>query len=94
MQPNPDEPICPVSYEVTEIRLGGGPDSRPSFWRVYREELALNQKTQYRNEHIRICRNVLQSLRTPQNGALYFRNNRLTREKSVAPSAPRSSLNG
>lgn len=83
MQPTENEPICPVSYEVTEIRLGGGPDDRPSFWKVYRQELELNKRTDYRNEHIRICRNVLKSLRAPQNGPLYFRNNQLTLEKDA-----------
>jgi hypothetical protein len=83
MIPSENEPICPVSYELAEIRLGGGPDCRPSFWKAYREELELNRRTQYRNEHIRICRNHLKSLLRPPAGPLYFRNKRLVAEKTV-----------
>ena len=49
MQPSETEAICLVSYEITQILLGGGPEDRPSFWKQYREELELNKKTQYKN---------------------------------------------
>lgn len=85
MLPNENEEICPISYELAEIRLGGGPDTRPSFWKVYRAELELNRRTEYRNEHIRICRHVMKSLRAPQKGPLYFRNNNLVHARDVEP---------
>ena len=50
--PEPDDPICLISYEVTFILLGDGPHCRPSFWKNYRRELALNQKTNYNNYHV------------------------------------------
>ena len=93
LTPGANEPICPITYELTEIRLGGGPDTRVNFWKIYRDELMLNQRTQYRNEHIRICRNVLTSLRTPQKGVLYFRNKQLIRDPEAVPTEPPSYWN-
>ena len=88
MKPSHSEPICLVSYELAQIRLGGGPDSRPSFWRVYREELELNRRTKFRNEHVRICRNVLRSLRQRVETPVYYRGNRLTTERVLPEHQP------
>ncbi len=79
--PDISERICPVSFEVARIRLGGGPDSRTSFWKVYREELALNRKTEFRNEHVRICRNLLAPAFQHLDEAHYYRKGRLVIEK-------------
>src|SRR4051812_48572386 len=61
--PEPHEPICLISYEITYILLGAGPQDRTSFWKSYRKELALNLKTDYRNYHVSVCRHQLTSLR-------------------------------
>ena len=83
MKPTENEPICLISYEVTKIRLGGEPDSRPSFWKVYREEQQLNQKTQFQNEHVRICRPMLLHLKDHLGKPAYFRRDRLLMERSL-----------
>ena len=46
MKPEETEVICLISYEITQILLGGGPEDRGSFWKQYREELKLNKKIQ------------------------------------------------
>jgi len=81
--PEPDEPICLISYEITYILLGDGPRFRPSFWKSYRRELTLNLKTDYRNYHVGVCRHQLASLRMNLDQPVYFRNNRLTTEKQL-----------
>lgn len=87
MEPTRDEPICLVSFELAHIRLGGGPWSRKSFWKAYREELELNRKTQYRNEHVRICRPVMRTLHVDLSEPVYFRDGSLTRPGLFEPSA-------
>ncbi len=81
--PSITEPICPVSFEVTSILLGGGPDSRTSFWKTYRQELALNQKTEFRNEHVRICGRMLAAAFSRLNEPYFYRNGRLVVEKPI-----------
>lgn len=83
MKPLETEPICLISFEVACILLGGGPTSRPSFWKAYRNELALNRKTLYENYHIRLCRPHLTSLRINPTTPVYYRNDRLVCEKDV-----------
>jgi hypothetical protein len=83
--PEPNEPICLISYEVTFILLGDGPKNRSSFWRSYRRELALNKKTGYQNYHISVCRHYLISLKMRLDQPVYFRFNRLTTEKQLDP---------
>ncbi len=83
--PEPDEPICLISYEITFILLAGGPDSRSGFWRSYRRELALNLKTGYRNYHVQVCSRQLVSLRMKLDQPVYFRDNRLTTERQLDP---------
>ena len=83
MKPTETEPICLVSFEIARIRLGGGPDERPSFWKVYREEQELNQKTGFRNEHVRICWHHLVSPRLTLEGPVYFRQGRLVMEREI-----------
>lgn len=81
--PGHDEPVCLVSYEITVILLGDGPQARSGFWRHYRRELALNRKTDYRNYHVHLCQHLLQSLKFRLNQPVYFRNNRLTTERAL-----------
>jgi len=81
--PEPHEPICLISYEITAILLAGGPDCRSGFWRSYRRELALNLKTDYKNYHVQVCSRQLVSLRMQLDQPVYFRNNRLTTEKQL-----------
>lgn len=83
LPPEANEPICLISYEITFILLGGGPDQRSSFWRAYRRELALNRKTEYRNYHVEVCRAHLVSLRMRLDHPVYFRHGRLTTEKPL-----------
>lgn len=87
MEPKHDEPICLVSFELAHIRLGGGPWSRKGFWKAYREELELNRKTEYRNEHIRICRPVMQTLKLERSEPVYFRDGSLSRPGLFEPDA-------
>ena len=81
MEPREDEEICIIGFEVARIRLGGGPSERKSFWRVYREELALNQKTNFQNEHVRICQHLLAPLIPKRKEPHYFRKDRLISER-------------
>ena len=85
MKPKTTEPICPVSYEITTILVGGAPEGRPGFWKAYRQELELNLKTNYENYHMKLCRPYLKSLRcsSGQPAAIYFREGRLTTEKKT-----------
>lgn len=85
LPPEPNEPICLISYEVTHILLAGGPESRSAFWRAYRREFALNQKTDYRNYHIKVCSRQMVSLAMKLDHPVYFRKNRLTTEKPIDP---------
>ena len=89
--PSETEPICLISYEIAHILLGGGPDSRPSFWKAYRRELALNQKTNYKNYHVHLCRDHLGSFKVQMNEPVYFRNERLTIEKPIGSQVRRLS---
>jgi hypothetical protein len=81
--PEPHEPICLISYEITHILLGDGPGKRSGFWRSYRRELELNKKTNYQNYHVAVCRHQLVSLRMTLDKPVYFRNNRLTTERQI-----------
>ena len=83
--PEPHEPICLISYEITSILLAGGPDCRSGFWRSYRRELELNLKTDYKNYHVEVCSRQLVSLRMRLDQPVYFKNNRLTTEKQLDP---------
>jgi hypothetical protein len=94
MKPSPTEPICLISFEVTAILLNGGPEDRPSFWKAYRRELELNQKTNYDNYHVAICREHLKSLKLDLKTPVYYRNGRLTTEREVAGHAPAPLLPG
>lgn len=86
--PQPDERICIVTFEVARIRLGGGPQDRPSFWRVYRDELALNRKTEYKNEHVRICCPMLEPVLKHFGAPVFYRGGKLILERAVGqPSA-------
>lgn len=53
---------CPISYELTRIRLGAGPEERPGFWTAYQEMLEFNRATNYKNNRIRICSEQLAQL--------------------------------
>ncbi len=83
MKPSESEPVCLISFEIARTRLGGGPDSRPSFWKVYREEQELNRRTRFQNEHVRICRPVLAPLMPQLKNTFYFRKDRLVVEKKT-----------
>jgi hypothetical protein len=83
--PELNEPICLISYEVTFILLGDGPRNRSGFWRSYRRELSLNQKTNYQNYHIHVCRHQLASLSMKLSHPVYFREDRLTTERQLDP---------
>jgi hypothetical protein len=83
MEPKESERVCPISFEVARILLGGGPDSRPSFWKVYREELALNKRTGYENQHLAICRPMLLPLKDVAGIPHYFRKGKLVPEREV-----------
>lgn len=81
--PAHDEPVCLISYEITYILLGDGPNRRRSFWKIYRRELKLNRDTAYRNYHVNVCQHQLVSLRLPREVPVYFRTNRLTTERQL-----------
>lgn len=81
MVPNEQERICLISFEVARTRLGGGPKDRPSFWKVYRQEQELNARTDFKNEHVRICAPVLKPLLPHLNDPAYYRKGRLVYEK-------------
>lgn len=81
MKPTESEKICLVCYELARIRLGGGPESRPSFWSVYREEVEFNAATQFRNDRVRICRDLLAPVFSRQHENWFFRKGRLVEEK-------------
>jgi hypothetical protein len=87
LTPRENEPICLVSFEITAILLGGRPEERPSFWKMYHREHELNQKTQYDNYHVRICREQLLALKLDLKEPVYYRHGRLTNEKVVVPAA-------
>jgi hypothetical protein len=81
--PSELEPVCLVSFEIARIRLGGGPDSRPSFWKAYREELALNLRTEYQNSHVQICRTQLKSLGDKLGRKAFFRRGNIVFERHI-----------
>jgi len=83
MPPSASEPICLVSYEITRILLGGGPDTRHSFWKTYRNELAFNKKTQYQNDRIRITWKFLLPLQSKLGTPHYFRDGQLHAERTL-----------
>jgi hypothetical protein len=83
MKPSESEPICLISYEIARIRVGGEPKDRPGFWTAYREELELNQRTHYRNQHVWICRNQLMPLREKLDTRYFYRGERLVIEREV-----------
>jgi hypothetical protein len=90
VQPNETEPICLISYEITALLLAGGPDSRTSFWKAYRRELELNQKTNYQNYHIHLCRQHLADLKLDRSRPVFFRNGRLVTEKEIQIERPKA----
>lgn len=94
LAPAESERICLISFEVAKIRVGGDPDERPGFWAAYREELELNLKTNFMNQHVLICRNQLRHLADKLEIPFYYRDNRLTTERVIgvekAPQLPAS----
>ncbi len=87
-QPEANEPICPISFEVATILLGGGPDTRSSFWKVYHEELKLNRETGFINEHVRICLPMLANAAKLQAQPVYLRDNQLIPQPDITPPPP------
>lgn len=85
MQPSENEPICLITFEVAKIRLNGGPEERPSFWKVYREEQALNLRTNFENEHVRICLPMLGPIFPLRKIPHYMRKGRLVMEREIKP---------
>lgn len=85
LQPDENERICLISYEITRILVAGGPDSRTGFWKAYRRELEHNRKTRYRNYHIDLCRHQLIELNLDLKARVFFRNGQLVTEKAIAP---------
>jgi len=83
MKPSENEPICLISYEITQILLGGGPEDRLSFWKQYREEQELNKRTNFQNYHVQVCRNHLISLKLDLKDPIFYRNKQLTLEKEA-----------
>ena len=83
MKPSENEPLCLISYEITQILLGGGPEERSSFWKQYREEQELNKKTNFQNYHVQVCRNHLISLKLDLKEPVFYRNKQLTLEKEA-----------
>ncbi|MBY0371086.1 hypothetical protein K2X33_10395 [bacterium] len=81
--PEPTEAICILSFEVTRIRLGAGPSERRRFWHIYRQELALNLKTNYRNEHVRICGPMLRPALQLVGQPIFYRGGKLVRERAL-----------
>jgi hypothetical protein len=77
MEPLFSEPICLVSYEVTKILLAGEPQDRPGFWKAYRQELEYNQKTEYNNYRLSICRHHLDEIAPKFAKTWYFRDGKL-----------------
>ncbi len=88
LKPTESEPICLISFEITCIRLGGGPEGRTGFWKAYREALAVNKRTKYQNDRVWICRNQIAALRIKPNERAFFRNGRLTLEKAIEDKDP------
>jgi hypothetical protein len=88
MKPDEFEPLCLISYEIARILLAGGPDTRPGFWKAYRNEQELNLKTNYRNYHIHVCRGPLAELGDKLLAKnAYFRNDKIVYE-TEAPVPP------
>jgi hypothetical protein len=85
VKPSENESICLISFEIARILLGGGPQSRMSFWKAYRREVELNLKTRYQNYHVRLCERQLQTLRQPVTGKVYYRGDRLVTESALTP---------
>ena len=83
LKPGVTEPICLISYEITNILLGGGPETRTGFWKAYRHELKLNKKTRYKNYHVELCRHHLTSLKLDLSVPVFYREGRLTTEKEA-----------
>ena len=80
LPPTGEESICLISYEISAILLGAGPDERSGFWKTYRRELVLNQQTDYRNYHVNVCQHQLTSLKMKLSHPIYFRKSQLTSE--------------
>ena len=78
MVPDSSEAICLVTYEVTKILLSGEPQDRPGFWKAYRQELAYNQKTEYNNYRLSLCRHQLYELEPKLSYKWYFQEGKLT----------------
>ncbi len=76
--PEDTERICRISYEVTKILLGGGPAERPSFWKTYRQVLSHNQRTEFNNYRLKLCRDLLAPLQNTLHLPWYFRNGELS----------------
>ncbi len=87
--PTENEPICLISFEITAILLNGRPDTRPGFWKAYRRELELNEKTNYANYHTHLCQHQLASLKIDRSVPTYFRNGQLTIGKDAGNSMGR-----
>lgn len=85
--PAPEEAICLVSYEVTAILLAGDPKTRPGFWKAYRRELSLNQKTGYQNYHVNLCRPLLRSLQRKTDFPVFYKGLKLVSAGETDPLA-------
>ncbi len=84
--PSDSEPICLISYEIARIRVGGGPDSRTGFWKAYREALEFNQKTNYQNGRMELCRPFLIPLKEKILQPHFYRKGKLVTERPVGGS--------
>ncbi len=76
--PDGNERICRISYEVTKILLGDEPPQRPAFWKTYRQVLTYNQRTEFNNYRLNVCKNLLAPLRDQVKLPWYFRNGELS----------------
>jgi len=89
VMPNDQEPICPISFTITRIQVGGGPDTRAGFWTKYRQNREHNVRTEYRNERVRLCADQVPLLGLRPGEALYYRHGRLVSEREAhRPSGP------
>ncbi len=72
---DPEAPVCPISFEITAVLLGGTPEDRPGFWRAYQRELNFNRQTKFQNYHVYICREHLASLDLEPRDSAYYEEN-------------------
>jgi hypothetical protein len=85
LEPENNEPICPVSFEMTRILVGGDPAGRKGFWKKYRENLVHNQRTKYLNTRVQLCARHLEKLKLDPDDTHYFRDGNLVVFRGVKP---------